>query len=128
MTYVADDEAWPLCVDTMSGHATDAEVERYNARRAQRLAREGPHVQIVDARGAERMNADQRRRIADFNRDHRDAQAAWVAGVAFISDSTVIRGVLQAIYWLHPPPYPTAVFDELDAAMRWARARLAERG
>ena len=128
MPYIADDHAWPVCVDKMSGVATDEDVERYNAQRLARLRRGEVHVQVIDAANAARMNAEQRRRLAEFNREHREAQRRLVAGVAFIGGSPLVRALLRTVYRLQPPSYPHATFDAREAAIQWALARLGSHG
>jgi len=125
--YIADDHAWPVCIDKMSGVATDEEVERYNAQRLARLQRGEVHVQVIDGSGGASMNAAQRQRLADFNAEHREAQRRLVAGVAFVGGSPLVRTVLRTIYALHPPAYPHATFDAREPAIAWALNQLAQR-
>ncbi|MCB9592551.1 MAG: hypothetical protein H6719_07455 [Sandaracinaceae bacterium] len=127
MTYAADDDAWPICIDQMWGMATDEEVERYLQRRLARLARREVHAQVIDARRAATMNADQRARLAEFTAAYREELGRWVAGVAFVEGSAVGRTLLRAVYGLQPPPYPTKVFAERTLALEWALARLREK-
>ncbi len=127
MTYAADDDAWPVCIDQMWGVANDDEVARYHAQRLARLAREEPHVQIIDARKAAAMSPALRQRLADFNEANADALARWLAGVAFVGGSDAAKEILRSVYGLKPPPYPTAVFDERPPALEWAFARLRDK-
>lgn len=126
MPYEPDDSGWPICVDLMSGVATDDDVERYNRRRLERLERRELHVQVIDARNADKMSSPHRRMCAEFNVRHRDSQTEHLAGVAFVTSSVAIKGILTAIYWITPPPYPYKVFGDLDAALAWAAARVGE--
>lgn len=127
MPYTADDHAWPVCVDKMSGVATDEDVEAYNAQRLARLRRGEVHVQVIDGSRGASMNAAQRARLAEFNAEHREAQRRLVAGVAFIGGSPFVRTVLRTVYALHPPAYPHATFDAREPAIRWAVEQLAKR-
>ena len=127
MPYVADDLAWPVCVDKMSGVATDEDVERYNAQRLARLQRGEVHVQVIDGSRGASMNAAQRRMLAEFNAEHRETQARLVAGVAFVGGSPLVRTVLRTIYALHPPAYPHSTFDAREPAIEWAVSQLARR-
>ncbi|MCA9609977.1 MAG: hypothetical protein KC619_30480 [Myxococcales bacterium] len=127
MTYAADDDAWPVCIDQMWGVATDDEVERYHQQRLARLAKRAPHVQIIDARKAAAMNPEQRQRLADFNAAHGDALGRWLAGVAFVGGSEAAKKILREVYGLEAPPYPTAAFDDRAEALEWAFARLRDK-
>ncbi len=127
MPYSANDDQWPVCVDRMSGQGTDADIRAYNEQRETRLAREQLHVQVIDATRGATLNGDLRRTIADFNAKNSAAQQRWVAGLALIGDSAIVRGILHAIYWVEPPPYPYAIFAERGEALAWALARLQEK-
>lgn len=127
MPYEADDSRWPLCFDLMHGEASDDDVAAYNRQRLARLEREDVHVQVINALEAQKMNAAQRKSIAEFNAEHREQQVAYLAGVAFTTSSLFIRGILTAIYWINPPAYPYKVFADLASAETWAEARLLEK-
>ena len=48
-------------------------------------------------------------------------------GSAFVISSTLVRGILTAIYWVAPPVYPCDLFAYFDAACRWSLGQLAAR-
>jgi hypothetical protein len=122
-----DDSAWPLVIDTSSGAATDDDIERYVAAHDRYLARRELYAAVLDARGADQMSAAHRRRVAQWLTEHREELRRYHVALAFVSSSALIRGVLTAIYWLHPPPYPYKMFASLDEAKTWAREMIQAR-
>jgi hypothetical protein len=54
-------------------------------------------------------DARQRARVAELFRRRRIALARTTAGFALATPSPLVRGVLRALFWLEPPPYPWAV-------------------
>jgi len=48
----------------------------------------------------------------------------YVLGEAYISSSAVARGLLTAVRWMEPVPWPTQVFSSSESAMQWAYARV----
>jgi hypothetical protein len=74
MPLLRDDSRWPLVVDTSSGHLSDEDIRRYNAVRAERLARGERHFQVMDGRSGMRMTPRHRAMITAFVRRNREAQ------------------------------------------------------
>ena len=51
---------------------------------------------------------------------------ATVSGIAFVHDSMMMRGAIQAVFWLSPPDHAYKVVAILDAAFDRANAKLHE--
>ncbi len=47
-----------------------------------------------------------------------------IVGVAHVITSPVVRGMMMAIYWLSPPPFPTVVVATRAEAIDWTRSRI----
>jgi hypothetical protein len=47
-----------------------------------------------------------------------------VAGVSHVIVSPLVRGVVTAVHWLSPAPFPTHVADNLHESVSWARGIL----
>lgn len=124
MPYESDKSQWPLLITYPIGEATDDDIEQYLEDQAQALARNAPHVVIMDASRGKAMGAAHRRRISQWVKDNAEALGTYRKGLAFVSASTVVRGILTATYWLFPPPYPYKVFSDPDRAKQWALAQL----
>ena len=126
MSLLRDDSRWPMVVDTSSGHVADEDVRRYNDARAERLARTERHVQVMDGRSGMRMTPRHRRMITAFDRQNRDAQQRYLAGVALVTTSPALRIVLTAIYRLTRSVCPRKACRSLDEAAAWARCLLGD--
>ncbi len=120
MPLLRDDSRWPVVLDTSLGQLADEDLQRYNAARAERLARAERHVQVVDGRGGVRMTSRHRKMIDDFDEQNRDAQQRYLAGVAMVMTSPLLRGLLTAIYRLRPSVCPRRACRSLDEATSWA--------
>jgi hypothetical protein len=57
------------------------------------------------------MGADAKRRkaVSDVLARHRETLARTTSAYALVSSSTILRGMLQAIFWLAPPPYAWSI-------------------
>jgi hypothetical protein len=126
MPLIRDDSQWPVVVDVIAGEPTDEDVRSYNARRAERLSRAERHVQVMDGRNGIRMSPRHRRMIAEFDAQNRDAQRRYLAGVALVTTSTVLRAVLSIIYRVTPSVWPRKPCRSLDEATSWARGVLQD--
>ena len=63
------------------------------------------------------IDAKRRKRSADVLDRRRAKLAKTTAGFALASPSAMMRGVLRAVFWLAPPPYPWAVVDTVHEAL-----------
>lgn len=64
-------------------------------------------------------SASDRRRLAEAVRDTFGSRG--VAAHAVASDSFIARGVMAAIRWVAPTPFPEAVFRSPAMALAWAK-------
>ena len=124
MPLLQDDSQWPIVVDAVVGEPGDEDIGSYNARRAERLARAERHVQVIDGRSGVRMLPRHRRMIAEFDARNREAQRRYLAGVALVASSGLLRAVLKVIYRVRPSVFPRRPCGSLDEAASWARALL----
>jgi len=124
MHLVHDDSQWPVVLDAVIGEPTDEDIRSYNARRAERLSRAERHVQVMDGRRGVRMSPGHRKMIAEFDAQNRDAQRRYLAGVALVTTSMVLRVILRAIYRVTPSVCPRRPCRSLDHARLWAQSVL----
>lgn len=126
MPLLRDDSRWPVVVDTCSGQLTDDDIRRYNAARAERLARGERHVQVMDGHSGERMTPRHRGMITAFDRQNREARQRYLAGVALVTTSSALRIVLTAIYGLTRSVCPRKACRSVDEAAAWGRGVLSD--
>jgi len=80
---------------------------------------------LMNVRAALFMPAGHRKRIAERIAElAKRGLASRVVAVAHVTSSHVAKGVLTAVYWLAPPPFPTRVFGTLAEGERWVRSVL----
>ena len=87
-----------------------------------------PYVIIHDARRAVRPTPKQRAFAAEQQKRDAEATRRLLRGVALVTASPLISGVLTAVNWIFAAPYPQKTFSTLDAAETWATAQLGKDG
>ena len=121
MPYRHDESPWPLVIVSPIGESSDADLDEYVRRHDALMARAQPHVVVMDARQGRLVRPEHRKRLAAWNKANEPTLRRCRLGLAFVSDSTLERGVLTATSWLSPPPYPYRTFSSLEEASAWAR-------
>lgn len=74
---------------------------------------------IADMRRPLGLSARQRSMLAEAEKTYKHVDRAFNAAQAVVVQSTLMRGVLTAIYWISPPVYPVKVSATLDDAYGW---------
>lgn len=83
------------------------------------------YAMVLDSRNGGRPTPAQRFRQAEFIKTHSE-RLKQCAGAAFVMNNAVVRGVLTALLWVQPMPYPHVVVATVEEAETWCAARLAE--
>jgi hypothetical protein len=125
---VVDGSRGSLLLVTFEGTTSDAAFEDYLRRYGQALESGGKRVVIIDALAAAVPSASQRKRQADWQRQHHQLLVSQALGFAFIISSSLVRGGLTAILWLSPLPSPHHVASSREEAMAWAAEKLSVAG
>src|SRR5688572_22807501 len=120
-----DETHWPLVVTRWPvGEISDSDCEEYLRLSLQLSARQQRHVVLHEAVAETSLSAKQRRTMGDHIKQHKEALKAHVAGAAIVSSSMAIRGLITAINWVSPPPFPQKVFKSRNEAETWLRSLL----
>ena len=119
-----DRSEWPVIIVRFDGIASDAEFMRYLEETRACLQPGKRTVTVLDAREPTGATQHQRRMQADWMKQHRALIQECSAGIAFVLNSPVVRGVLTAIMWLTPLPVPHRIFADIEDARTWSRRRL----
>jgi len=125
-----DRSRWPIVVAELEGKPSDDDVGEY-LRGLRQLLDEEPRtrgVLIVDLTRAAPATSEQRKRVGEWMRQHRDALAVRGLGSAFVIPSPVFRFVLSSVFLIQRPPMEYTVVATLAEALTWARGRLPLRG
>jgi hypothetical protein len=118
-----DEAQWPLVRVTWEGVITSGVLDAYFAHLDQALARQERIGVVTDVRPSEAPGPAERKRIAAELLERDGALRAFVV-MAVVLPNQFHRGVLTAINWLAPPPYPQRAFVELDDGVAWVTRML----
>jgi hypothetical protein len=123
-----DTSRHPIVLVTFSGYISEPEFDRYLASMTAILERSEKTVTILDARGAIRNPASQRRKQADWLKRYQEQLRQYSLGTVFVITSPFVRGALTAILWLAPLPNEHVVVGTLAEAEGWAEKQLRAAG
>ena len=118
----------PIVVVTFSGFVSEPEFDAYLASMTRIINRGQKTLTILEARRAIRNPASQRKKQADWLREHREQLRQNSLGTAFVITSPFVRGTLTAILWLQPLPNEHTVVATMAEAEAWADEQLRAAG
>ena len=124
MPFRADDRNWPLLLIEASGDSSDQDLEQYLGELSRKLAQKVPHVVVVDATLGKSLKATHRKMVADWNRAHAGELRRYRLGLALVTPSALLRGLITAVYWIFPAPFPYRCFDSTAEARKWGERLL----
>jgi len=124
MPYEHDESQWPIVISRSIGESQDSDISAYIASH-EASVRRGKHVVVLDASKGQAMNTKHRKQVADWIQANARRLEQARLGLALVSSSAVVRGIVTATYWLSPPPYRYQAFKTMDDAKEWARKLLA---
>lgn len=120
-----DESRWPRVYVTWPAEAMeDEQFESIVSAMSKLLERRERYVIIHDARRAVRPTPKQRAYAAAAQKRDAEGTRRLLAGVALTVSSPLTAGVVTAINWIAPPPYPIKTFSKMDEAEAWATERL----
>ncbi len=117
-----DTSRFPLVVNTQVGALSDAQVTAYLSELDELSRFDAPFAIVLDLRQATPFNSKQRRMLSDWMETH-PQHMERLKGIAFVHDSTLMRGAMQAVFWLLSPKYEYTIVRELTDATCWAATR-----
>lgn len=124
MKILIDTQHWPLVYIAYPSAFTDADWSELIAQACAFLDRAEPYAWINDARTPYLPNARQRTVLANHQKARAEDYRRWARAAAVVSQSTVVRGVITAMNWVFPTPFPHQTFATIADAECWARIRL----
>lgn len=114
-----DESRYPIALMAFHGVFTDAYFDEYLAKLTEIARRPGTRALIYDIRDSGMVPAAQRRKQADWMARYELLTRAGTAGMAFVIDSPILRGILTAILWMSPMACPHTVVATLPEAYSW---------
>ena len=115
------DDAWPIVVFAGIEPVSADDIQSFLNGSDEVLKRKEPHAIIVDMSQMSPVNPDMRRKVAAWLAEHQEELKKYRLGSAIVVKSNVIRGIITAIYWLQPPPYPYSICSNRDEALAWSK-------
>jgi hypothetical protein len=109
------------------GDSSDEDMAAYTQALSELLALRQRHVLIVDATKGKSLKGTHRNVVARWNKENAAALTKYRVGLVLVTPSALLRGMITAVYWIFPAPFPYKAVDTLDAAYRWAEANLVKR-
>lgn len=125
-----DESRWPLVViEWPAGTITDADIEDFLRRSTAQLARGERFGSLHDGVRASGLDSKQRKRMSEHVNLSRALLRRWHVAAAIVADSAMVRGMITAINWVSPPPFPQKQFATRAEAESWLLGMLeADRG
>ena len=122
-----DDSKWPRVYVTWPSEQLEDEAFEAAVLAMSALVKRGePYVIIHDARRAVRPTPKQRAFAAEAQKRDAEPTRRLLRGVALVTGSPLIAGVLTAVNWISPAPYPQKTCSTLTAAELWVTSQLAK--
>src|SRR5262249_31740331 len=88
-----------------------------------RMARGSKYVLVFDLSGGGTPTPVQRKLLAAHMQKNKALIGRWVHALGVVVPSSIVRGMLTAIFWLEAPPVPCQMFGTADEAAFWARGQ-----
>lgn len=124
-----DDSRAPLLVVTLPAHVTPEWLDHHKEDCLAIIARGEPYAYLYDLRVVSKgIDAGNRQKAGELIAVTREGTERLSKGVAFVTTSTLIRGVLRAIFWVQPNFTPHRVFPTVAEAEAWVVEQLEQAG
>ncbi len=120
-----DDSSWPLVIFTAVGTTTEVDHDQHLADVYALLSRRERFSIVFDLSDAAPITAAGRKKQVDWMVKNRSMLKAYLIGIGFVMPSPVWRGVLRAILWMRPLPFPHVVENDVGTATRWVSLQLS---
>lgn len=119
---IVDDALWPIVRVKLPPAQSDDEVRQYLEELRALRERRQPYALIIDANESRGFSAAQRKMQADYIESGLELSRRYLKAFAFVSASSIQRGMMTAIFWLRKPEWPHRFFATFDEAKEWARS------
>lgn len=113
-----DESSWPIVVGRWEGRPSDGSLLAALARLDTLLARGERFGLIVDGRDGGALSPEQRNLVVSHMKKNSELNAKYLVQ-AVVADSLISRTLYWAVQLLSPPPFPSKVFGDFEAARAW---------
>ncbi|MBL8741494.1 MAG: hypothetical protein JNK04_10385 [Myxococcales bacterium] len=122
---IVDESCFPLVFLTFPPQVDAEMVTKFCARYDRMLDRGRPFANVTDVTlVTERPAATIRKQLAEWSRSNDARMVKLSRGDARVVRSSLIRGAMTAVGWLHKPKTPEEWFSSKEDAIAWAIKQL----
>lgn len=125
MGYRYHTQGWPVVCFEFLGRLSKEDLARYFSDADALVAGGKPYATIMDGSNMLMPEAEFVRRQVRWIQEHEQDMRRLNRGIAFVVQSTVIRGLVRAVMHFQTMPVTYAWFSKLEEATVWAAARAA---
>lgn len=118
-----DDSKWPIVTAVFGGDSSDEDFLRFFEQLEAYYRRNERFVLAVDAGSSTGVSSAQRKLMADKIEQQAPLSSKLMIQ-PIVLHTAVQRGVLTALNWISPPPYPQKVCKTLEEAIAWGQEQL----
>jgi hypothetical protein len=127
MGYSFHTQAWPVVRFEFTGRLSADEITQYLADSDALVAGVKQYAIVMDGTRMQLPEAEFVRKQSLWIREHTEGMQRLNRGIAFVSRSTVIRGLVRAVMHFQSIPVPYEWFATLEEATTWAAAQTASK-
>ena len=120
-----DFNSWPIVFVTPTSHLTEQSIQNFFSAYLEVVRnKQERHVIILDFTKNVNLIKKWEKSILGAMKDSKKTTAEYIAGVALVFNSPVIRALSMPFFWLFDPGYPTEICATVEEAIDWCSSRL----
>jgi hypothetical protein len=123
----AIDEDGEMFIVSLHGDMTIEQWRDFLTMVSERMDRQPKFVFVVDALGLTSFASEARKAVVDWRKQNHQKYPQAFYGISYVIKSAMIRGALQAGFWIMRPPVPYVISATREGALQWA-ASVMRRG
>ncbi|HEX2570721.1 MAG TPA: hypothetical protein VH877_14285 [Polyangia bacterium] len=123
--FIADKSQWPFV--TLLTPKGEIDVGSFFSIIDSCLERQSTFVVLHDIRGMGSLSPLQRKQFSEYIKSREMSLKQYIAAHAVVVSSAIERGIVTAVLWVSPPPFPVRVFTSPTDAETWVRGELKTR-
>lgn len=122
--FVMDARQWPFV--RITSPLSDVNVDSFFEIIDSCLEKRTVFGSLHDIRGLPALDALQRKKFSDYIKRRGPLLQRFIAAHGVVVRSNIERGIVTAVLWVSPVPFPVRVFDSTIEAEKWVRDQIAK--
>ena len=94
-----------------------ARLEDYKSRLIESQRKEMRDITILEFTTSNQYSPQQRRIQSEWNRECDELLREVELSIIFVTPSLLMRGVITAVFWVAPPPFPYVICEDVHEAL-----------